>query len=465
MSGRIPKLAFVCLAACGPALLTAQAPNGSLLPLGHIDALFSPAPPVPPAQLPARTNLLSQLTRQQAEQIALANNPQIKVAQLLARAQAQVVREARADLLPNLNGNLTGVEANQASRISTGSLTSSRLLEHAGVGVQLNQLITDFGRTRNLIESEKLREKARLADADATRDDIILTTDQFFYEAIEAQATLQVANETVQTRQTLVDQVNALTGAKLKSDLDLSFVQVNLSQAKLLVLDAQNNLDSAKAALTAVLGFDKQADYQLVEDSNGLPALTTDADMAVNTALQSRPDLQSLRFSEQAAQKYSRAQRDQLLPTVSALGVAGYTPYGSTQYFTSDWYGAVGLNIGVPIFNGFRYQAQAAEAALQATAASERTRDLRDQVVRDVRAAWLTANAALQRVTVSAELVKQANVALSLAQTRYKLGLSSIVELSQAQLQQTQAAIGSANARSQFGFAYSGLQFQTGATR
>ena len=403
------------------------------------------------------------LTRQQAEQIALANNPRIHISQLLAKVQHQVVRERRADELPNLNGELTVVGANEASRISSGSLTASRLLQHAGMGVQLSQLITDFGHTRNLVASAKLQEKASLADAEASREDIVLATDQVFFATLEAQATLRVAQQTVAARQSLADQVSALTAAKLKSDLDLSFVQVNLSQAKLLQLDAQNNLDAAKAALSEVLGYDKQTDYQLVEDNAGvLPVLPPDPLPLITTALDNRPDLQSLHFSEQAAQKFSRAQHEQLLPTISALGVVGATPIGSSQYFTSNWYGAVGANMNVPIFNGFRYHSQAAEAALQSQAASERTRALRDQVVRDVRTAWLNANTALQRVTVTGELLKQANLALDLAQTRYQLGLSSIVELSQAQLQQTQAAIGNANARSQYGFAIADLQFQMG---
>ncbi len=145
--------------------------------------------------------------------------------------------------------------------------------------------------------------------------------------------------------------------------------------------------------------------------------------------------------------------------------MVGYTPYGSSQFFTSSWYGAGGVNVSLPIFNGFRLTAEATEAALQASAQSERTRDLRNQVVRDVRTAWLNANAQQQRVAVTSELVQQANLAFSLAQTRYQLGLSSIVELSQAQLQQTQAAIDNANARSQFGLAYATLQFQTGTPR
>jgi outer membrane protein len=402
------------------------------------------------------------LTRQEAEKLALANNPRIRISQLVAKAQHEAVRERRADELPNLNGNITAVEANDGSRISSGTITASVLLQHSGMGIQLSQLITDFGHTRNLVTSAKLQENARLADAEASRQDIVLATDQVFYAVIEAQETLKVAEQTVSARQDLTDQVSALAASKLKSDLDLSFAQVNLSQAKLLQLDAQNNLDAAKAALSAVLGYDKQMNFQLVDDGGALPPLPPDSESLIAQAIQNRPDLQSLTLSEQAAQKFSRAQHELLLPTISALGVVGGTPTGSPQYFTSNWYGAVGGNVSIPIFNGFRLNAQGSEASLQAKAASEQTRALRDEVARDVRTAWLNANTAMQRVTVTTELLKQANTALDLAKTRYDLGLSSIVELSQAELQQTEAAIGNANARSQYNFAISTINFQTG---
>jgi outer membrane protein len=414
-----------------------------------------------PAATPTETTP-TLLTRQQAEQIALANNPRVRVSQLVAKIKHQVVRERRSDELPNVGGNITAVTANTGSRISSGYLTASSLLEHAGMGVQVNQLITDFGRTRNLVASAQLQEKARTADAEASRQEIVLATDQVFYAVIEAQETLKVAEQTVASRQTLTDQVSALTSSKLRSDLDLSFAQVNLSQAKLLQLNAQNDLDAAKAALSAVLGYDRQMDIQLVDDEATLPPLPTDSAILIAQAMQNRPDLQSLKYSEQAAQKFSKAQHEQILPTISAMGVAGGTPVGSSQYFTSDWYGAVGGNVSIPIFNGFRFASQTAEARLQAQAAAERTRALREQVARDVRTAWLNANTALQKVTVTTELLKQANTALDLAKTRYDLGLSSIVELSQAELQQTEAAIGNANARSQYNFAISTINFQIG---
>ena len=155
--------------------------------------------------------------------------------------------------------------------------------------------------------------------------------------------------------------------------------------------------------------------------------------------------------------------------TISALGVAGGTPvrpdcFGGCfpNYFVSSWYGAIGVNMNVPIFNGFLFSAQSSEANYRAKAAAENARSLRDRVVRDVRTSWLSANTAFQRVSVAAELAKQADLSLTLAQGRYNLGLGSIVELSQAQLQQTDAAIGYVNAQYQYRLSLSTLNFETG---
>src|SRR6202050_5620683 len=115
--------------------------------------LQAQAQPPTPASRAAKTNSPGYLppsstgetlTRQQAEQLALKNNPRISVATLLALAQKQVVRETRSALLPKLNGNVTGVDAEEASRISAGSLESSRLLSHGGDAAELNQLINDL---------------------------------------------------------------------------------------------------------------------------------------------------------------------------------------------------------------------------------------------------------------------------------------------------------------------------------
>ena len=204
---------------------------------------------------------------------------------------------------------------------------------------------------------------------------------------------------------------------------------MNLSQAKLLELDAEDNVNATMAALDAVLGLDRLVTYDLVEDTTPLATPPADADQLVETAFQQRPDLEALNYSQQAAVKYSHAQRDQLLPTISAAGTAGSVPVRPDQYYVSNWWGGIGVNMEVPIFNGFLFTAQAKEASIRAEAAAEQSRDLRDRIARDVRTAWLEANTGYQKVAVTAELLQEANLALKLAQTRYQLGLSSIVEL------------------------------------
>ena len=403
------------------------------------------------------------LTRQQAEQLALKNNPRISVAALLALAQKQAVRVTRSAEMPTLNGEITGVDAEEGSRESTGSLNASRLLYHVGAGIELDQLITDFGHTRNLVASSNFKAKAFDQQSEATLEEIALTADVAFYNALEAQATLQVAQSTVKARQDVADQVDALTKSKLKSTLDQSFAQVNLSQAKLLELDSQNQYDAAMAELNEVLGTTNDTQYHLIDDLTSPQPIASTAEGVIALAMQQRPDLLALKLTHDADVHFARAERDQLLPTISGLGIVGASPVGASQYFTQNWYGAAGVNVGIPIFNGFKFHAQAAEASLIAKASDEQSRALVDRIVRDVRTAWLRSVTAQQRVSVTAELLNEANTALDLASTRYQLGLSSIVELSQAQLQQTQAEIENVNARFQYEADLAALRFQSGS--
>jgi outer membrane protein len=402
------------------------------------------------------------LTLYDAEQLALKNNPQISVSKLLALAQHQVLREVRSGELPVATGNLTAVDAHEGTRITAGVLNNPSVFERAGAGVTIGQLITDFGRTRNLVASANLRENAQQQSALATAADVTFAVDQAFYAALSAQAELTVAQQTVETRQTTADQVQALAQAKLRSDLDLSFANVNLAQAKLLLLEAQNRKDAAFTSLNQVLGFEKQADYLLVDETGRtLSQLSTNQEDLVQLALRSRPDLAALDDQFRSEKRFARAEHDLNRPTISALGAVGGTPVRADQ-ITTSWYGAVGVNMSIPVFNGFLFSARAHEADYRASALQEQVRDLRDRIARDVRVTWLQANTAYQKVSVTAQLLQQANLALDLAQTRYKLGLGSIVELSQAQLQQTDAQIGNSTARYEYLSTLSSLRYQTG---
>ena len=402
------------------------------------------------------------LTLPQAEQIAIKNNPRVAVSRLVALAEGQVVREVRAAELPTITGNLTAVDPHAGSRITAGALNNPIVYERVAGGVTVSQLITDFGRTHNLVSSADLRAKAQANAQIATSDEVILAVDQTFYRALGSQQVLKVAQQTVAARQTTSDQINALTSAKLKSSLDLSFANVNLSEARLLLLDAQNASADAVATLNALLGEERAATYTLVDETSVAPAPPPDdAEPLVSQALQSRPDLISLKQDVAAAKKFSAAEHDLNRPTLQALGTVGGTPVRADQ-ITTSWYGAVGANLSIPIFNGFLYSARAKEADLRASAAEQQVQQLRQTIARDVRTTVLRAQSNFQRIAVTQQLLDQANSAFDLAQTRYKFGLSSIVELSQAQLAETEAQIDYATARYSYLGSLSTLRFQTG---
>jgi len=205
-----------------------------------------------------------------AEGLALKNNPAISVARLSALASEQVTREVRSNLWPQAYANLTAADARDNSRITAGGLNNPIVYARAAGGATVSQLITDFGHTTNLVASARLQARADEQSAAATKEDVLLAVDQTFYNALRTHAVLRVAEQTVASRQLLSDQVSALTNSKLKSDLDLSFANVNLAQAKLLYLDALNNDKASMAALSAILGFPTLEAFELVNDSEPL---------------------------------------------------------------------------------------------------------------------------------------------------------------------------------------------------
>jgi outer membrane protein len=400
------------------------------------------------------------LTLQDAEKLAVANHPHIQSSTYLAAAAKAQVTEARSNYYPHAFGSATGVMAENNSRIAAGALNNPIIYNRFADGVTVDQLVTDFGRTHELVKSSKLHAQAEEENIVASRADVLLQVDSAYFNALKAQAVLEVALETVKTRQLVSDQITELEKNKLRSGLDVTFANVNLAQAQLLLVQAKNDLQSAFAELSAALGLADEKEFRLIEQP-APPSPPVDLPTLLQEAKRNRPELISRHLDVNSAQTYAVAERDLWLPTISATGVAGLTPFREDAL--APRYAAGGFNVNIPIFNGRQFNAQHAEAKAQAGAQEQNLRELQDNVVRDVRKAWLNANSGFQRLGLTQQLLDQANQALDLAQQRYKLGLSSIVELSQAQLNQTQAQIEQASAKYDYESELSSLNFQIGA--
>jgi outer membrane protein len=419
----------------------------------------TPAANAPSVQLvPSGTT--SALTLQQAEAIALRSNPQIIIGKLRALVAQQFVREQRSAIMPNAFLSLTAVDANPGSRIAAGFLNNPSVFPRAAGGVTVEQLITDFGRTTNLLSSSQYAAKAGNERASETRAQIILAVDKAFYNSLETEALVRVAQETVSARQVVVDKIQALTSAKLKSEIDLSFAKVDKARAELLLLEARNNYGASLACLSAILGYPHQQNFQLVEENTDIAPPPPDVNPLIAEAIQRRSGIAALKNEVESAQKSARAEHDLWRPTVSALGVVGQAPVRDNSI--PSWYGAVGVNVNIPVFNGFLYNARAKTADLQTDINRQRLLDFQNNLARDVRDAWQDSNRSFERLSVTQQLREQADLALDLAQSRYNLGLSSIIEFSQAELQKTEANIADTDAKYQYRLTEIVLAYTTG---
>src|SRR5271154_6037001 len=273
------------------------------------------------------TNAPPILTLADAQKLALQNHPQIASANYRALAAQEVVKETRAGYFPTANAYADAVGANdEGTRIMAGGLNNPSVYDRAAGGLAVSQLITDFGRTANLTASSKFQAQAENQNASATREQVLLQVNVSYFGPLEAQAVLQVAQQTFDTRQLLLDQVSLLASNKLRSELDVSFARVAVEEGRLLLQRAQNDADDAMTSLSTALGYREPRLFQLVESSQSIFSNTNEVSQLVETALSERPELLSLRNQHDAALRLAKSERDSRLPTISAVGVAGDAP-------------------------------------------------------------------------------------------------------------------------------------------
>jgi outer membrane protein len=384
------------------------------------------------------------VTLAQAQNIALRNHPRIAAAGLLADASGFAIREARAPLYPTLSANFSAIGAKPESTLAAGAVTTSSIYSRISSDVVATQLLTDFGRTANLVQSARLRNASENQNVANVRAQVLLEVQETYYQALASESVLKVAQATLDLRNVTLRQVKALARSNLRSTVDVSFAAVNVSQAELDLLHAENDARASHARLSAAMGYSGDEPFTVADEP--LPsALNPDINALIGQAMSQRPDLEALRLNRDSLERYAEAEKRLSYPTITAAAATGASPVRVAGI--QETYGGAGVIVNFPVLNGGLFKSRREEADSRAQAAGKDVQDMSVEIARDVRIAWLEANDAFRRLDVTAQMVAEANEALRLAQARYDNDLGSIVELNQAQLNQAAAQIASASAK------------------
>ena len=234
--------------------------------------------------------------------------------------------------------------------------------------------------------------------------------------------------DVIKQMQLHLDQAKAFYAVGTNARIDVINAEVNLSNAQLSLINAENALKIAWVTLNNAMGTPDPPEYTL-EDNLAFQKYTITLEEATAHAFENRPDLKSIIAQRQAAEENISFARSGYYPTLS--GNANYYSVGeTTSSFEQGW--SAGVALTVPVFNGFLTQQQVSGAKSNLNVLRANEESLRQQILLNVRQAYLNLVAAEASISTADLAAKQAKENLDLANGRYAAGVGSPIEVSDA---------------------------------
>ncbi len=375
------------------------------------------------------------LALRQALDVALQKHPILQEASASMKAATARTQQTKSLYYPQVYANVdtaAGVGRINPRFLIGGGLLQPNLSAYSA-GVIANQRLYDFGFTRNLVESSQLAEQAQEQDIQARRALVALNVQRTYFSSLKRRRLVEIAEQTVRERGVIKGQIEALFRQQLKSKLDLDLVQVELTNAESLLVKARNDLKASFADLNRVMGIAGADDYVLedlsveVRPQRSLETLITES--------LAHPELRKAKEQIASAEARVRAMKRQHLPTISALASGGnYETFDTSRDLATGGWWTAGAFVSMPLFTGFMIENQVREAAAQQTAAQAGSANIEQALTQQVTTSYLETVTLAEQIKLAQEQVKTTQEALQLARQRYKLGLGSVVEVTQSEV-------------------------------
>jgi outer membrane protein TolC len=382
--------------------------------------------------------------------IALSRHPGIQAAAGTLRAGDSRIGQARSDYYPQLNGSAGYSRTNPTT--STGQVYDSY-----SSSVSLSQNLYDFGKTSTQVKIQELNRDSSRSDLDNVRTQVSFGVKQAYFGLLQAGRNRDVSREVVGQFQQHLEQASAFFEVGTKPKFDVTKAEVDLSNAKLNLIKAENAVRLARVALNNAMGLPEAPDYE-VADQLSSQRVEIDLDETIRKAYDRRPDLKAIAVKKQSLEQSIELARKGYYPSVT--GNAGYGWGGGSFPLEQGW--SFGAQLNVPLFSGFstKYQVAEAQANLDVLAANEAL--LRQTIDQDVKQAWLNLHEAADRGVAAELIVRQAAENLELANGRYASGVGSPIEVTDALVAASNAKTAQISALYDYKLAQSSLEKAAG---
>jgi len=391
-------------------------------------------------RLPSGIDLAKPLTLEDCARIALAVNPFLAIAQDSVRQATAAVTQTRAAQLPALalEGSASAAKRRGGAGAGGGAVSAgSSSTTSWGTDLVLTQTLYQSGLFEE-VRSAKASEKAsRFGLVDARRT-VILSVTESYYAALAAKALVEVAGRALGTSTRHVEAARAKIAAGTAAPADLYPFQVEMAQARLGVITAENQARTSLTTLKEAIGLPAEVSLQLAEEL-GRPPLAEELPDLLETAYRSRPDILQQQAVVQSVRLSHRVAEIQRGPVLSVAGNTSYA-VGDTSRGAA---GQIQAGVSFPVFDGWLTKARADSARAAANSASQTLRQLRISVGAQVEQSYLDAVAASNRIDAAEVAVQAAQVSLDMAEGRYAAGkgVGTVIDVTDAQLKLQQAEV------------------------
>jgi len=350
------------------------------------------------------------LTLDQAISIAIENNPAIAISDATIDISKAGVKNAKSIYYPQISSRIIVPFIGRES------------------GFYLDQLIYDFGLTSNRVKSRKALLQSSEFDKETAEDDIILSTTISYYTVLsEKHIALAMEKKVIESERRL-EQAQGFYKSGRVPQIETTKAEVNLGNAKLEQIAAQNNFEIAKVNLQTIMAIeDSSFNYEL-EDSIELSISPYQLEESIIQALGSRPELKSLESQKVAMRANLKASKKEFYPEV--FGRTAYRFEGEGAQ-TPGFIAGVGVKF--PIFEGFSRFAKVEDSKANLRLTNAELRSTKAGIVSQIKQLHLDLHFARENINVTKRTRESAEQSLLLARERYKLARASSVELAEAE--------------------------------
>ncbi len=382
--------------------------------------------------------------------IALSRHPDIQAAQGSLRAGDSRIGQARSGYYPQVNGSVGYSRTDPTTRgAQVYNSYSSRLY--------LSQNLYDFGKTATQVKIQEFKRDSSRSDLDSIRTEVIFGVKQAYFELLRAGRNRDVSRETVEQFRHHLEQAGAFFDVGLKPKFDVTKAEVDLSNAKLNLIKAENASRLARVTLNNAMGLPEAPDYE-VEDRLSSGRQDMDLEEAIRKAYERRPDLKAMALKRKSLEQSIELVRKDYYPSLT--GSAGYGWGGGDFPLDRGW--SFGAEVSIPLFTGFSTQYEIAEAQANLDVLTANENLLRQAIDQDVRQAWLNLREAAERIVAAELTVRQAIENLELANGRYASGVGSPIEVTDALVAASNAKLSEISALYDYRIALAGLERAVG---